>query len=232
MQRLNRPVSPWVKHPYLPHTQSMCGVLLSLRMRAQRNWGEPLLPEGNLLSKGINWVELRKHMTNCPIHPGKGLPLLNHPSHWHQCGVWVKRKRERGKKKKKKKKKRKREARRQQYGAPSPGRNCWERGEAFSLLPSLALNPMCLSTNLGLIQDIPLEDTRRPAPTSMRPPTGFKKRTHPLLLPSCWLGRNGREWLLLLKPIILVLRLSFQTHRKIGFSGYPTNIGKHIHGLL
>ena len=198
MQRLNRPVSPWVKHPYLPHTQSMCGVLLSLRMRAQRNWGEPLLPEGNLLSKGINWVELRK----------------------------------RGKKKKKKKKKRKREARRQQYGAPSPGRNCWERGEAFSLLPSLALNPMCLSPNLGLIQDIPLEDTRRPAPTSMRPPTGFKKRTHPLLLPSCWLGRNGREWLLLLKPIILVLRLSFQTHRKIGFSGYPTNIGKHIHGLL
>ena len=231
MQRLNRPVSPWVKHPYLPHTQSMCGVLLSLRMRAQRNWGEPLLPEGNLLSKGINWVELRKHMTNCPIHPGKGLPLLNHPSHWHQCGVWVKRKRERGKKEKKKKK-RKREARRQQYGAPSPGRNCWERGEAFSLLPSLALNPMCLSPNLGLIQDIPLEDTRRPAPTSMRPPTGFKKRTHPLLLPSCWLGRNGREWLLLLKPIILVLRLSFQTHRKIGFSGYPTNIGKHIHGLL
>lgn len=76
-------------------------------------------------------------------------------------------------------------ARRQQYGAPSTGRNRWERGEAFSLLPSLALNPMCLSPNLGLIQDIPLEDTRRPAPTSMRPPTGFKKRTHPLLLPSC-----------------------------------------------
>ena len=207
MQRLNRPVASWVKHPYLPHTQSMCGVLLSLRMKAQRNWGEPQLPEGNLLSKEINWVELRKHMTNCPIHPsGKGLPLLNHPSHWHQWGVWVKRKTE---------------ARRQQYGAPSPGRNCWERGEAFSLLPSLALNPMCISPNLGLIQNIPLEDTRRPAP-----------RTHPLLLPSCWLGRNGREWLLLLKPIILVLRLSFQTHRKIGFSGYPINIGKHLHGLL
>ena len=146
-------------------------------MRAQGNWGESQLPEDNLLSKGKNWVELRKHMTNCPIYPsGKGLPLLSHPSHWHQ---W--RCEERG---------------REKPGDNSMGHHLLEgtagKGEkASSLLPSLALNPMCLSANLWLIQDSPLEDTRRPAPTSMRPSMGFKKRNHPLL-PSFLL--TGKEW--------------------------------------
>lgn len=51
------------------------------------NRWEPYFPKDNVLSRGKNWVELRKHMPNYQIYqPHKLLLLLTHLPHWHQGG--------------------------------------------------------------------------------------------------------------------------------------------------
>lgn len=183
MQRLNRPVTPWIKQAYLPHTQSMCRGIAQFENEGTGELRGIPAPRGQLTLKRKKLgraEEAHDQLPNLPIR--KRTPPSQSSLTLAPVGVWGKRKRE---------------ARRQQYGSPSTGRNCWESGEASSLLPSLALNPMCLSANLWLIQDSPLEDTRRQAPTSMRPSMGFKKRNHPLLpsfLPVDWEGMAGSDY--------------------------------------